>query len=161
MELTIYHRGRDKILGHSGPMIIGVISDSSSRPSETHHAIALIDSLLADYPAVAFLMAIEHGTAKPDAEDRRNMQAALDRYGDRLVVGYAFCGLGFWAGATQMALVSISRLAGSAVIAHRSVEATAQHIARELVGVDAEVMTALCEQLRAELHENERASSVG
>jgi ABC-type amino acid transport substrate-binding protein len=142
-------------------MILAVINElgASGGIAEVEKSIELVDTLLARYAAVAFLVVVEHGAPNPEPEERRRMQTSLAEYGDRLVIGYAFCGLGFWASAMRTVLVGISRLAGAPVIAHGSVEATAQHIARELIGLDADVMTALCEQLRADLRERSACAS--
>ena len=142
-------------------MIVGALDGEGTNPEDIDIIIEVIETLLERYPAVALLLAIEHGTPKPAADERQRMQATLNRHGDRLVVGYAFCGLGFWASAIRTVLIGISRLAGTTVIAHDSVEATAQHIARELIGIDPEVMITMCEELRAELREDARLSCVG
>jgi hypothetical protein len=151
VELMIHHRTSSKLLASKGPMIFGVLSGPGSSALEL--AVEVIDAQLERYPAVSFLLVVEHGSPTPTPEERRRMQASLATYGDRLVVGYALCGLGFWANAVRSIMVAVSRLAGTEIIAYGSVEATAKHIARELVGVDADEMTATCEQLRAQLRE--------
>jgi hypothetical protein len=152
---TIHLRERGKLLASSGPVIYAVRNHEAAAadPSNTDAAqtLAVIETLVERHPAIAILMVIEHGAQKPEPEERRKMQAILDQMCDRLIVGYAFCGLGFWAGALRSVLVGISRLSGSPIIAHATVEATAQHLASELLGLDPEQMTRECEALRAEL----------
>ena len=155
MALKIHLRDKGKMLASNGPVVYALrnheATPSDSSDSDVSHAVTLVAELLTRHPTIAMLMVVEHGTAKPGPEERRQMQAALDSWGDRLVMGYAFCGLGFWAGALRTVLLGISRLAGSSVIAHGTVEATARNLAVELIGLDPEQMTRDAELLRAEL----------
>jgi hypothetical protein len=111
----------------------------------------LIDLLLERHASVALLFVLEHGARMPDSDERRHMNRILERHGDRLTVGHAMCGMGFGASALRVVLVGISRMVGAPIIAHGTIEATAQHLARELIGVDAGRMITLAEQLRAQL----------
>lgn len=141
-------------------MIVAAVDSSSHGGMEIVQITGLVTTLLERYPAVALLIAVEQGTPKPNFEERQQIQDALDHFRGHLVVGYAFCGLGFWASTVQAIVIGISRLTRAPVIVHDSVEAAAQHIAREHVGTDADVMAQLCEQLRAELREAGRTSSM-
>ena len=163
MGVTIHWRSTKKLLAYEGPVIFAVIAgpDPDAREDDIEHPLELIEARLERYPAIAVLFTIEHGSPTPSPDERRRMQAALAAFEDRLVVGYAFCGLGFWANTIRAILVGVSRLAGSPVIAHSTVEAAAEHIARELVGIDSEQIARTGQQLRALLREDSDLAATG
>ncbi len=152
MGLTIHQRSKGKLLASDGPVLYSLHShEAESSPDDVPQTLAAIEAQLEQHAAVALLVIVEHGTPKPSPEERREMQATLARFGERLVVGYAFCGLGFWAGALRALIAGISRLAGSPAIMHQTVEDTAAALARELIGLDPQRITGVGEELRAQL----------
>ncbi|MCA9684559.1 MAG: hypothetical protein KC457_20405 [Myxococcales bacterium] len=149
MAPTVHIHRQGKLLATEGAVVYAVIDPAALRDDgDVPRTAAVIASVLEEHKMVALLMIIEHGTTKPTPDERREMQEALARFGDRLVVGYAFCGLGFWANTLHMVLVGISRLAGSSVIIQGSVAETADRLALELIGLNPERMTRNGEALR-------------
>lgn len=152
MALEVHHRVPGKVLAADGAALMAVIgSQSTNDPADIAAVVELIEYSLSRYPCVALLLVAEHGAPSPTGDERRMMQEALTKFGDRLVVGYAFCGLGFWMSTVRRVVVSISRLTKSPLIAYGNVEQTAQHLALEVVGLDAQRMVRNAEELRAEV----------
>lgn len=154
MALEIHRRYRGKVLAGDGPALFAVLGpDPEQDPAHIEEVGELIESSLSRYSCVALLLVAEHGMPSPSGEERRLMQEQLVAFGERLVVGYAFCGLGFWADTLRRVVVGISRLSRTPLIAYSSVEETAQHLALEVVGLDAQRLVSHVEQLREQLRE--------
>ena len=151
VELRVDYRGDGEIAAQLGPLMLRVLGGIETTHESVDRLLAMLDRILARWPLVGVLVLVEHGTPKPSPEIRRRVDDELRRYGDRIVVGYAFLGLGFWnADAREFAAERAASL-GVTVFATATVRELATRVSLELVGVDPEAVERTCEQLRSEL----------
>ena len=151
MELRVDYRGEGEIAAELGPLMLRVVNGVATTHESVDRLIAMLDRLLVRWPMVGVLVIVEHGTPKPVPEVRRRVDEELSRYGDQLVIGYAFLGLGFWTADAREFATERAASIGGTVFAASSVRELASRASLEMVGVDAELVERSCEQLRAEL----------
>ena len=151
VELRVDYRGDGEIAVELGPLMLRVLNGIETTHESVDRLIAMLDRLLARWPLVGVLVLVEHGTPRPSPEIRRRVDDELRRYGDRIVNGYAFLGLGFWTADAREFAVERAAALGVTVFAASSVRELAIRVGLEMVGVDAELLERSCEQLRAEL----------
>lgn len=151
MELRVDYRGEGELVAELGPLMLRVLNGIETTHESVDRLIATLDRLLDRWTLVGVLVLVEHGTPKPSPEIRRRVDDDLRRYGDRIVIGYAFLGLGFWTVDAREFAVERAAALGTTVFAAGSVRELATRTSLELVGVDPELVERSCEQLRSEL----------
>ena len=151
MELRVDYRGDGELAAELGPLMLRVLAGIETTHESVDRLLALLDRLLARWPLVGVLVLVEHGTPRPSPEIRRRVDDELRRYGDRVVIGYAFLGLGFWTADAREFAAERAAALGVTVFAASSVRELATRVGLEMLGVDAELLERSCEQLRAEL----------
>lgn len=150
MELRVHHHSDGEIVAELGPVLLRVVNEVETTHESIDRLTAVLDALTARWPLVGVLVLVEHGTPKPAPEIRRRADEVMCSYGDRLVIGYAFLGLGFWT-ADARGFATDRAALGLSVFAAGSVHELVSRVSLELVGVDPELIERSCEQLRAEL----------
>ena len=151
MDLHIHHRSRGELVAEAGPLFLRLVDGVDTTHESVDRLIATLDRMLTRWPLVAVLVVVEHGTPSPAPEIRRRVDDELRRFGDRIVIGYAFLGLGFWTvGAREFAAARAATI-GVPVIVANEVRELATRVSLELVGVDPELIERSFAQLRAEL----------
>ncbi|NVB37341.1 hypothetical protein G6O69_05825 [Pseudenhygromyxa sp. WMMC2535] len=149
--LQIHHRTDAEVLAEYGALVIRAIDGAPTEIEDVDRASDLIDELLERRANIGVLVIVEHGSPAPTPECMRHMRRRSQPRAERLVVGFAMLGLGFWAKAalhlTQVAVqaMNMSMFAGT------ELRPVVEGMSRELVGLDPATILALCEQLRAEL----------
>lgn len=150
MELRVHYRGDGDIVAELGPLLLRVVNGVETTHETVDRLIASLDRLLARWSIVGVLVLVEHGTPKPASEVRRRVDEALGSHGQRIVIGYAFLGLGFWTADAREFAAERAAL-GMTVFAAGTVRELVTRVSLELVGVDPELIVRSCEQLRSEL----------
>lgn|GEM_PF-2330334 len=151
MDLHIHYRSDREIVAEAGPLFFRVVNGVETDQAAVDRLVMVLDQLLERRPTVGMIAIIEHGTPTPTPEIRQRVDTELRRYGDRLVVGYALLGLGFWAFDANEFAASRAANTDAPVFAERSVAKLAGRMAAELIGLDADAVARSCEQLRASL----------
>jgi hypothetical protein len=150
VELRVHHRSAGEIVAELGPVLLRLVNGVETTHESIDRLAALLDSLVARWPLVGALILVEHGTPTPALEIRRRADEVMSSHGDRLVIGYAFLGLGFWT-ADARGFAAERAALGLSVFAAGTVHELVSRVSLELVGVDPELIERSCEQLRAEL----------
>lgn len=141
-------------------MIVRVLDGGQTTIEDVDAACELIERMLAQYPAIALVVIVEHGTPVPVLGVTRYTAERFGAYGDRLLLGACMLGLGFWARTAFTSMTRAVRLTSAVtVVLETSLESFARQLASELVGLDPGALVALFEQQRAELR-TQRASVV-
>ena len=154
VELQIRHATRTQLLA-SGEFVVVRILDGHNTDFEDIDRIAeLIETEKRDARLAGFFQVICQGTPQLDPEVRRYAAKILDSYGDRACTVVVLLGLGFWTATLRLALSAFTSMMrnGKNVHIEGKIEAGAQTLARELIGLNAEE---LCEAY-AELYEHMR-----
>lgn len=151
MDLRIHHHTEVELVAEAGPLFLRILNGAVTTNTCVDRLLKQLDDMLERWPIVAIIVVVEHGTPHATPEIRRRVDTDLRRYGDRIVVGYALLGLGFWGvDAKQFGAERAAELA-TEVYVESSLVALAGRLAFDLVGVDPGVIVSTCEQLRAEL----------
>lgn len=108
MELHIHRADHSEALGVYGPVAIRVIRSVTTEISDIDEARRVIEQVLEYSPAVGVLSIVEHGAPVPTADVRRYARQVFGSFGDRLIICHVALGLGFWATAARLAMISIS-----------------------------------------------------
>lgn len=151
VDLRIRYRGDGEMVAELGPLFFRVINGVSTTHADVDRLVATLDSMLERWPLVAVLVAIEHGTPSPSAEIRRRVDDELRRYGDRIVIGYALLGLGFWTVDARGWARERATTLGVPVLVENGVRELASRVGLELVGVDPDQVVEGFGRLRAAL----------
>lgn len=143
----------------SGPLIVRVVDGGPTSIESIDAACELIEQMLQQYPAIALLVIVEHGTPVLPLAVRRHAAERFGAYGARVLLGVCMLGLGFWAKAAFNSMTMALRFTGPVtLLLEYDVASFARQVSYELVGVDPDALVALVEQQRHELRA--RAASV-
>lgn len=151
MELRVRFRSEGELAADVGPLFLRIINGAETTDAAVDRLFAQLDAMLECWPLVAVLVVVEHGTPQPSPEIRLRVDIELRAYGEKIIVGYAFLGLGFWNSAARQFGAERAAALGVPVVVEHSIHELAQRIAFELIGVDAELIERSFEQLRASL----------
>ena len=119
-----------------GPLFLRVINGVPTTHEDVDRLVAILDRMLLRWPLVALLVVVEHGSPSPSPEIRRRVDDELRRYGERIVIGYAFLGLGFWTVDAREWATERATTLGVPVFVASDVGELASQVSLELVGVD-------------------------
>ena len=131
--------------------MIRVCDGGRTEIADLERVEALFDELLASKPVIGMLLVFTHDTPLPSPATQRHAAAGLLRLRGRVMVATATVGLGFWATSFRAGLDAVFRALGGGVVVETRVEAAAERLAGELIGIDAEGLVAVYERLWAEL----------
>ncbi|KIG18445.1 hypothetical protein DB30_00730 [Enhygromyxa salina] len=150
-SLRIHKRSAGEILAQLGPVVIRVVGCAKTPLARVPELYGFVDQVLSEYPIVAMLIVVEHGAPVPDEDVRRSIDVQLQARADKLVVGYALLGLGFWAERARAFADHRIRLEGCTILVDISLSALIQRLALEFVGIDPDQLTQVVEQLRTQV----------
>ncbi|NVB38309.1 hypothetical protein G6O69_10740 [Pseudenhygromyxa sp. WMMC2535] len=151
MNIQLHHRTDAEVLASDGPVIYRVINGAPTGVEDALRTFEIIDRALERYAVAGLMVAVEHGSPFPTTEARRWLSENMPRYGDRLVTGYALTGLGFWASSARLITVSIAKLGRITAIIESSVDAIAERMALEVVGLDPRQLVSRVDELQGML----------
>jgi len=149
--LRIHHRSDGEVAAELGPLLLRVVRGGSTTDEAVDRLVEMLEGMLARWPAVGVLIIVEHGTPRPTPEIRRRVDAVLRRHGERVVIGYAFLGLGFWSFEAREFAAERAAALGEPVFVEVDVEQLARRMSLELVGIDPERIVRTVAQLQADL----------
>ena len=152
MRLEIRYRGEREICATWGAVVTRICDGVRTEIDDLIRVNALFEELLQQRPAIGMLLVFTHGTPLPTPATQRFAITAMRELDDKLVLSVAALGLGFWADALRASIATIARIvAGSTIAIEHSVEAAAQRLAAELIGIDPDALLGVYRQLWAEL----------
>lgn len=151
VELRVRHRSVGQITAEAGPTVLRVVNGVATTPESLDLLLGCFDELLARLPVAAMLVIVEHGSPQPSAAIRQRIDAELRRYGERIVLGYAFLGLGFWNVDSQEFVAERTATVGTPLIVTNTIPELVRRVASELIGLDPGLLEGAIERLRAEL----------
>jgi hypothetical protein len=146
--LEIRHQTDKQVHATWGPVSIRITDGATTDASEIDRSHVLILELLDTWPTIGSLLIVHHGNPIPSFATMRYAKQRMAGVEDRMVVGVALLGLGFWAEAARVTTSFFARLIrGDTFVLAGSVEATVELMALELVGLDHEQLHSACVEL--------------
>jgi hypothetical protein len=148
MQLDLVYRSDREIYGIWGPIVIRIVDGAATETPDIDRVHGLLAGVLLGWPSAGMLLISHHGNPQPSLATTRYATQVMHDIEDRVVVGIALLGLGFWADTGRATTSFLMRLLrGNSVVLESSVEAVARRMALELVGIDAEKLRVACEEL--------------
>jgi hypothetical protein len=147
--LDVRLRDATEICAIWGPVVIRLLDGAATEPRDIDRVRALLDEATQHWPSIGMLTIAHHGTPVPSVSTVRYSKQLMGNLEDRLVVGVALLGLGFWAEAGRASVDFLSRISmrRSTFMLGDSVEAVVERMALELVGLEREPLCAACAEL--------------
>jgi hypothetical protein len=133
----IRHRQAGEVVAEVGPLLLRIINGAVTTHASVDRLVALLDEMLDRWPVVGVLAVVEHGSPQPNPEMRLRVDDEMRRYGERIVVGYAFLGIGFWSTDARRFGEERAAALGVPVFVETQLEPVVASIVGELDGVDA------------------------
>jgi hypothetical protein len=161
VDLEIHQLGGGLALASFGPVIIVVITTAPTDTAFVDELARLTELALVRWPMCAIWAVVHHGAPVPDSEVRRHAGRVLRPFRSRQCVVYSMLGLGFWAGTAIATTTVLAKLMGQRPLIETSVEAGADRIGIELIGVDAEKLAVIHDELLESLQAHESAGAPG
>ena len=149
-EVREFNVANQSIMATLGPVLIRVFRGATEIP-DVDRGCEIVGSLLERWPIAGVLAIAHHGTSLPDAATRKHASRSFGAFGDRLVIVQCQLGLGFWAEAARATAMAIARMIRSHTYVESNVEAAAQRMALEMVGIDPAAIVAAHDQMLAQL----------
>lgn len=157
MQLDVTYRSELEIYAIWGPVVIRLIDGAATEPADIDRVHGLLAGVLLGWPSAGMLLIAHHGSPQPSFATMRYSKGLTGEIEDRLVIGIALIGLGFWADAARATAAWLMRIAGrSSVVLEGSVEGAARAMAMELVGLDAVGLIGACGELERRFRANSR-----
>jgi hypothetical protein len=147
--LDVRLRDATEICAIWGPVVIRLLDGAPTEPSDIDRVRALLDEATQHWPSIGMLTIAHHGTPVPSLSTMRYSKQVMGTLEDRLVIGVALLGLGFWAEAGRASVDFLSRIAmrKSTFSLGDSVEAVVERMSLELVGLEREPLCSACAEL--------------
>ena len=146
--LDIKHQSDTQVYATWGPVLIRIADGAPTEPPELDRLHALFLELLDEWPTIGMLLVAHHGNPIPSLAALRYANARMGDLDERLVVGIALLGLGYWAEASRAAINVLTRLVrGNTFMLAGSVESAVDKMALELVGLDREQLVLAAAEL--------------
>ena len=147
MQLDVVYRTEQEIYAIWGPVVVRLIDGAQTEPADIDRLHGLLAGVLIGWPTVGMLLVSHHGSPQPSVATMRYSKNQMADIEDRLVIGIALLGLGFWAETARATASWLMRFAQSSVVLEGSVDDAARRMGMELVGLDAEGLIGACDEL--------------
>jgi hypothetical protein len=146
--LEIRHHGDKQISATWGPVVIRITDGAVTDVAQIDTSHELVLEMLDRWPTIGSLLIVHHGNPIPSFATMRYARQRMAGLEDRMVVGVALLGLGFWAETARVTTSFFARLIrGNTFVLAGSVESTVERMAFELVGIDHEQLHSACLEL--------------
>lgn len=148
MEFVVQYASRTQLVATSSHLVVRIIDGHRTVADDFDRLDEVVKASFADVPSFGVLQILYHGNQPPPPDVRRRAAALMESYADRACVVVALLGLGFWSSTLRAAINGLSSLLRlSEIHVEGSVEAAAEQLARELIGLDAPAIVDASEQL--------------
>jgi hypothetical protein len=152
--LEIKHQSDTQVWATWGPVLIRIVDGAPTEPSDMDRIRVLFLELLDKWPTIGMLLIAHHGSPIPSIATLRYANQLMVNLEDRLVVGSALLGLGYWAEASRAAFNFFTHLVrGNTFILAGSVESAVDKMAFELVGLDREQLCSAAIELERQFRD--------
>jgi hypothetical protein len=132
--------------------VIRICDRGGTEIADLQRVQEVFDELLGIHRNIGMLLVLTHETPLPGVHLQRYAKDTMLGYSDRVVVSIAVLGLGFWASAMRSALGLFRRIGSrSNMWLESSVEQAIARLTHDLIGIDADALTAVYQQLWEEL----------
>ena len=147
--LDVRHHDANEITALWGPVVIRMVDGAATEPRDIDRVGLLLEEAIERSPTIGMLTIAHHGTPIPSVATLRYSKQVMGSLEDRLVVGIALLGLGFWAEAGRASVEFLSRIAmrRSTFTLGDSIEVVVERMALELVGLECEQLCTACVEL--------------
>jgi hypothetical protein len=150
---SIQYASRTELVAVTSHMVVRIVDGHRTTTADFDRLDATVTRELAASPVFGVLQVVCHGTPPAPPPIRRHGAQLMERYAERSCVVVALLGLGFWTSALRTAIVAFTTLLRTTHIhLEDSVEAAAERLASELVGLNPEELVAAF----TELHDHMR-----
>jgi hypothetical protein len=147
VELQIHRLDGGHAIASFGPVLIRVITTAPTDPAIIDELARLTELTLGRWPMCGMWVVVHHGAPIPDGDVRRHAGRVLGPFRERQCVVYSLLGLGFWSSAAIAVSIVLAKLIGQRPLISTTVEAGAERLGLELIGVDAEKLAAIHDEL--------------
>jgi hypothetical protein len=147
VELQIHQLDGGHAVASYGPVLIRVITTAPTDIAVLDEIARLSEQALARWPMIGVWVVVHHGAPIPDSEARRHAGRVLRPLRDRQCVVFSLLGLGFWSSAAIAVTTVLAKLIGHVPMIETSVEAGADRLGIELIGIDAEKLAVIHDEL--------------
>jgi hypothetical protein len=147
--LDVRHQVANEICAIWGPVVIRLVDGARTEPSDIDRVRVMLEELIDHWPTIGMLTIAHHGTPLASVATMRYSMQRMGNLEDRLVVGIALLGLGFWADAGRTTVEFMTRLANrrNTFMLGNSVESVVDRMAFELVGLEREQLCSAYDEL--------------
>lgn len=147
--LDVRYHSKLEICALWGPILIRLVDGAPTEPADIDRVGVWLDELAERWPTIGMLTLAHHGTPLPSLATLRYSNQKLGALEDRMVIGIALLGLGYWAEAARAAVDSVSRIARrrTTYAFGSSVESVVERMALEFVGLDRARLCSVCAEL--------------
>ena len=142
MVVVPHYIDHEQAVGCVGPVLIRVITSAPTEIVDFERCTRVVDDILLRAPAAGIWVVVHHGAPIPDSSTRRYMGQKLKGYGERVSVAFSLLGLGFWTSGAIAATVAINKVFGVNSPITTSVEAGAERLCMDLIGLNPERLVA-------------------
>lgn len=147
VELQIHHLDGGHAIATLGPVLIRVITSAPTDPQVLDEIVQLCELALQRWPTIGVWVVAHHGAPIPDSDTRRHAGRVLEPLRDRSCVVFTLLGLGFWSSAAVGVSKLLAMLIGQRPMIETSVEDGADRLGMELIGIDAEKLAVVHDEL--------------
>jgi hypothetical protein len=134
--LVPHYIDAEQALGCVGPIVIRVVDSARTTNVDVDRFVAMVADILERAPAAGMWVIVHHDAPIPDHSIRRYMSQQMKPYNDRVTAVFTLLGLGFWAAAASAATLGITKLVGISPVITTTIEAGAERMCMDLIGVD-------------------------
>jgi hypothetical protein len=146
--LAIKHQSDTQVYATWGPVLLRIIDGDKTDPPEIDRSHGMCLELLDEWPTIGSLLIVHHGSPIPSLATLRYARQLMAGLEDRMVVGVALLGLGYWAQAARVTASFFARLTrGNSMVLAGSVDSAVESMSFELVGIDREQLHSACAEL--------------
>jgi hypothetical protein len=155
--LEIKHQSDTQVYATWGPVLIRIVDGAVTEPRDMDRLHVQFLEMLDEWPTIGMLLVAHHGSPIPSLATMRYGNQLMAQLDDRLVVGVALLGLGYWAEASRAAINFLTRFVrGNTYILASSVESAVDKMAFELVGLDREQLCLATAELERQFRNKNR-----
>lgn len=149
--MQLRHQTDREICATWGPIVIRICDGVDTEVDDLLRVTKVFDELLETHVNIAMLLVLTHDTPVPGIAARRFAMESMQGYGDRLLLGVAVLGLGFWASTARATMAMITHALRGNVWMEGSVERAIERLTAELVGIDPGALMTAYQELWDEL----------
>lgn len=147
MELQIHQLDGGHAVASFGPVLIRVITSAGTDIAVIDELARLSEVALTRWPMIGMWIVVHHGAPIPDSELRRHAGRVLRPLRGRQCLVFSLPGLGFWAAAAITVSRMFAKMVGQHPLIGTSIEDGAERLGHELIGVDAEKLAVIHDEL--------------